>query len=142
MVQPHKCATWFPLGLPSRFLPPSGFVPLLGAFEFWVFLWGPFPSHPIFFKMFWTMMFNTLMPFLGWGMCKFSFFLFPLSNFQCQLISFHLTLIHLFGKLLRPSFLKCLKVPLVHPQKKFHISKGGISLVFAEVITPTMYLTN
>ncbi len=42
------------------------FVPLLGALRFWVFLWGPFPLLLLFSKKFWTMMFSTLMPYLGW----------------------------------------------------------------------------
>jgi hypothetical protein len=63
-------------------------------------------------------------------------------DFQGQLSSFDSTLIHVFGRFLRSSFLDYPKVPLIHWQTFFPISKGGISLVFAKVITLVVYLGN
>jgi hypothetical protein len=69
----------------------------------------------------------------------FHFFL-TFLYFQCQLASFNSTFIHVFKIFLRLGYLKCSETPLCRQQASFSISKGGIGLVFGEVITSTTYL--
>ncbi len=69
-------------------------------------------------------------------LCFFPSFL----DFQCQLVSFDLTFIRIFGKILRLVSLECLEALLVGQQTFLPIFKGGIGLVFAKVITLATYL--
>jgi len=55
----------------------------------------------------------------------------PLLDFQRQLTSYYLTLIHVFGRLLRLGSLECLEAILIRQQASLPISKGGIGLVSA-----------
>jgi len=70
----------------------------------------------------------------------FLFFFLLLPNFQCQLNSFDLIMICVFGRFLGLGFFKCQNISLVHQQVFHPISRGEIGLVYVKVITSTMYL--
>jgi hypothetical protein len=81
--------------------------------------------------------------FLHKGLITFFVFSPHFQIFNTKyMTSFGLTLICIFGRLLKPSSLECLKAPLVHQQASLPISKGGVGFVFVEVITPTTHLGN
>lgn len=58
-VQPHKCATWSLLRLPSRFSPTSRFCTHVKGIKVLGIPLGSFSFTSYFSKMFWTMLFNT-----------------------------------------------------------------------------------
>jgi hypothetical protein len=154
-IQPYKCVTWSPSGLPFDFNTPSQFTTLLKGIRVLGVPLGTSSFTLSFIKYalvkdvhhvdFFLRMGDVLLAF---GILTYYFiqrpsyflrFTPPSSTFIESFTSFDSSLLQVFGCLLGPRSFSNLDEILAYKQVSLLITFGGIGCISTTIITPTTY---